>query len=43
MDTAVKNDPVSVIGLRVHVLIDGGGYDLVTRRANPGVAVTARG
>jgi cyanophycinase len=42
MDTAVSKEPVSVIGLAVHVLIDGGSYDLVTREASPGVAITAR-
>jgi cyanophycinase len=42
-DTDKKDHPISAIGLQMHVLIDGGTYDLVTRRASPGVAITARG
>ncbi len=43
MDTAVEDEPVSVIGLRMHVLIDGGSYDLATRHAGAGVAIAAGG
>ncbi len=43
MDTAVKDEPVSVIGLKMHVLIDGGAYDLVARDASAGVAIASGG
>jgi len=43
MDSADPGRPVSVIGLRLSVLIGGGTYDLVTREASPGVAISARG
>ena len=33
MDSALRHDPVSVIGLRLHVLIDGGRYDIASRQA----------
>jgi len=43
MDSADPGKPVSVIGLKLHILIGGGTYDLVTREARPGVALTTRG
>ena len=36
MDSARQDDPVSIIGLRLHVLVEGGTYDLRSRRARPG-------
>lgn len=33
MDSARRHDPVSVINIRLHVLVDGGRYDITTRRA----------
>jgi cyanophycinase len=33
MDSARRHDPVSVIGLRLHVLIDGSRYDMTNREA----------
>jgi cyanophycinase len=35
MDSAKQDDPVSIIGLRLHVLVDGSTYDLTTRKARP--------
>jgi len=43
MDAVDPGEPVSVIGMRLHVLVGGGTYDLVTRKASPGVTTTARG
>jgi cyanophycinase len=40
MDVADRDQPISVTGLRLHVLISGGTFNLVTRRAAPGVALT---
>ena len=33
MSSADPQDPVSVIGIRMHVLVEGGTFDLTTRRA----------
>lgn len=33
MSSADENAPVSVIGIRMHVLVEGGTFDLLTRRA----------
>jgi len=35
MDSAKQDDPVSIIGLRLHVLVDGGEFNLITRKARP--------
>ncbi len=35
MDSATQDDPVSLIGVRLHVLIDGGSYNLNTLEARP--------
>ncbi len=43
MDQASHKKPVSVTGLRLHVLITGGTFHLATRRATPGVALPAGG
>ena len=42
MDSAHQSDPVSFIGVRLHILIDGGHYDLHTRRAFPGASSSTR-
>jgi cyanophycinase len=42
MDSARQDSPVSVINLRVHVLVDGGIFDLESRTARPQPAVGAR-
>ncbi|MEE2886997.1 MAG: cyanophycinase [Planctomycetota bacterium] len=36
MDSANRADPVSIIGVRLHILVDGGRYNLRTREAFPG-------
>ena len=36
MDQASKGDPVSLIGVRLHVLVRGGRYNMATREATPG-------
>ena len=35
MDSSHQDDPVCVIGVRLHVLIEGGTFDLATRTASP--------
>lgn len=42
MDSVRKNSPVSIIGLRVHVLVDGGSFDLESRTASPRSVVGAQ-
>ena len=37
MDSARRDEPVSLIGVRLHVLIEGGTYNLKTREASPAV------
>lgn len=34
MDSAQRGEPVSLIGVRLHILVSGGHYDLVTREAS---------
>lgn len=41
MDSAHKNDPVCLVGLRVHTLIDGWSYDLNRREARQATVVTS--
>ncbi len=36
MDSAHRHNPVSVIGLRLHILVEGGVYDIATRKARLG-------
>jgi cyanophycinase len=43
MDQASQKKPISVTGLKLHVLISGGMFNLATRQATPGVALPARG
>jgi cyanophycinase len=35
MDAAAKGEPVSLIGIRMHILVRGGRFDLATRKATP--------
>ena len=35
MDSARRHDPVSLIGVKLHILISGGRFDIVTREAHP--------
>lgn len=37
MDQASRNDPVSLIGIRLHILVNGGSFDLHTREASANV------
>ena len=37
MDVAKAGDPVTILGVRLHVLAAGGGFDLETRKARSGV------
>ena len=38
MDSALQQEPVCLVGLRLHVLTDGWSYDLTERRARPAPA-----
>jgi cyanophycinase len=35
MDSANRHDPVSLIGIKLHILVAGGSYDITTRKARP--------
>ena len=35
MDSAKRHDPVCLINIRLHVLVEGGTYDIETRVARP--------
>ena len=35
MDSAGRDQPVSLIGIRLHILVAGGSYDIATRKARP--------
>jgi hypothetical protein len=35
MDQARRGDPVSLIGVKLHILIAGGQFDAMTREARP--------
>jgi hypothetical protein len=37
MGVATTGDPVTILGVRLHVIGSGGGFDLETRRARAGV------
>jgi cyanophycinase len=41
MDSAKRQEPVSLINVRIHVLIQGGTYNTQTKKADPGT-VAAR-
>jgi cyanophycinase len=43
MDQAEKGDPVCLIGVRLHILTRGAGYDLHTRQAKAPSGATGRG
>lgn len=36
MDSAARDEPVSLIGIKLHILVRGGSYDIEHRRATPG-------
>jgi hypothetical protein len=38
MDQARRGDPVSLIGVKLHILIAGGHFDAVTREASAALA-----
>lgn len=42
MDSAARHDPVCLINIRLHVLIDGGTYDINTRIARPAAPQTSK-
>ncbi|MCZ6912876.1 MAG: cyanophycinase [Proteobacteria bacterium] len=35
MDSARRDQPVSLIGIRLHILVAGGSFDITTRKARP--------
>jgi len=35
MDSANRHEPVSLIGIKLHILVAGGSYDITTRKARP--------
>ncbi len=35
MDSAHRGEPVSLIGVRLHILVSGGRYDIISRTASP--------
>jgi len=41
MDAALAGQPVSLIGIRLHILIEGGSYNTQTRKAKAGAAAEA--
>ena len=41
MDAALKGQPVSLIGIRLHILIEGGTYNTQTRKAKAGAVAEA--
>ena len=41
MDSASRHDPVSLINIRLHVLVDGGTYDIETRIARAATQQTS--
>jgi len=42
MDSAKRHDPVCLINIRLHVLVDGGSYDIETRVARASAATSRR-
>jgi cyanophycinase len=42
MDTAKKHDPVCLINVRLHILVQGGRFDLTTRTARAAEAESER-
>jgi cyanophycinase len=42
MDQASRDDPVSLIGVRLHILVNGGSFDLNTRQAAAGTSAVGR-
>jgi len=41
MDSANRHDPVSLINIRIHVLVEGGTFDLLTHEASPAHVVAS--
>lgn len=42
MDSANRSDPVSIIGVRLHILVDGGHFNLRTRMASPAASTSSK-
>ena len=42
MDSANRDEPISIIGVRLHILVDGGRYNLRTREAFPKASKPSR-
>jgi cyanophycinase len=43
MDQANRNDPVCLLGVKLHILIRGATFNLHTRAASPGTVATVKG
>jgi cyanophycinase len=43
MDVAKQNDPVCLLGIRLHILIQGSRFNLHTREAKPGSVAASKG
>lgn len=43
MDLASRNDPVCLLGVKLHILIEGATYNLHTREASAGAVATGKG
>lgn len=43
MDVAGRNDPVCLLGVKLHILIEGATYNLHTREASAGAVATGKG
>ena len=43
MDVAKVNDPVCMLGIKLHILIQGSRFNLHTREASPGTVGAAKG
>jgi cyanophycinase len=43
MDLAARNDPVCLLGVKLHILIEGATYNLSTREASAGAVATGKG
>jgi len=42
MDSTHQHEPVSIIGVKLHVLVEGGTFDLRSRKAHPAEEATVR-
>ena len=43
MDLANRNDPVCLLGIKLHILIEGASYNLHSREASAGAVATGKG